>query len=172
VLVGLRGDLLVRRKNGLDAADVHEHRARVAALLDHPGDDLALSTAEDPEHLVVLDVAQPLDDHLARGGRGDAPEARRRVVVLLAALGVLRPHRDVPGAPVHLHAGVGLGARGVVVGREQRLLDRPDQHVEADLLLPFEEPEGGHVDVHQPSSSSSALSSSSTTPSVSSAYAT
>ena len=45
----------------------------------------------------------------------------------------------------------------LVVRRQQRLLDRLDEHVEGDLLLPLEHPQDAHVDVHQASSSASWL---------------
>jgi len=41
-----------------------------------------------------------------------------------------------------------VGARGLVVRREQRLLDRVDEHVEADVLFLLEAAQGLHVDVH------------------------
>ena len=40
------------------------------------------------------------------------------------------------------------GALGAVVGDEQGRLDRLDQQVEGDLLLPLQPPQGAHVDVH------------------------
>ena len=39
-----------------------------------------------------------------------------------------------------------------MVGDEERLLDGGDQHVEADVPLAFQGPEGRDVDVHQASS--------------------
>ena len=50
---------------------------------------------------------------------------------------------------VELDARVLLRAVGLVVRREQRLLDGLDEHLEGDLLLPLEHPQEAHVDVHQ-----------------------
>ena len=52
------------------------------ALLDDAGDDVALLAGVLPEGELVLGVAQPLQDDLLRGRRGDPAEALGRVVVL------------------------------------------------------------------------------------------
>ena len=61
-----------------------------------------------------------------------------------------RPDGDVAGLAVELDPGAAAGALGAVVRDEQRLLDRLDQQVEGDLLLPLEPAQRAHVDVHQP----------------------
>ncbi len=123
-----------------------------------PPSELALLAAEGAEHLVVLGVAQPLDDDLARGRGGDPAEALRGVVVLRSGVGrdavlvdrgrVGRPHRHVPGLAVHLDAGLLPGAGRAVVGRQQRLLDGGDEDVEAEVALALQQPQRRHVDVH------------------------
>ena len=90
---------------------------------------------------------------------GDAAEAVGGVVelrlldagrhaVLVDRHGLARPHGHVPGLAVDLDARTLVGVRRAVVGRQQRLLDRGDQHVEADLPLALEQPQRAHVDVH------------------------
>src|SRR5690606_35008967 len=115
------------------------------------------------EDLLVLEVAQPLEDHLARGGGRDTTESVRRVVELGPELGpprlgvlargddLARPHRDVAGAPVDLDARVRVRVRRAVVRRQQRLLDRLDEGVQRDVALVLHEPQRGHVDVHHAS---------------------
>jgi hypothetical protein len=152
MLVLLPRHLLRRWQHRLDLAEVDHHRARVAALLDDPGDDVALLAGELAVPDLVLGVAQPLqDDLLGRGGR-DPAEVGRGVVVLAdqrAVLGELpRVHGDVPGLAVQLGASVLLGALGPVVGHQQRLLDRLDDDVQGDVLLPLQRPQHGHVDIH------------------------
>ncbi len=76
------------RQHRLGPAHRDQHGARVPALLDDPGEELALGALERAEHLLVLDVPQPLDDHLARGRRRDPTEALGGVVELLGQLGL------------------------------------------------------------------------------------
>ncbi len=109
VHVPLARHLLARRQDRLDPAQIDENRLGIFALLDHPRDNVALLPGELPERQLVLSISQPLQDDLtSRGGR-DPAEARRRVVVLGEhgpVLVCLRgPHRDVPGAPIHLNPG-------------------------------------------------------------------
>jgi hypothetical protein len=138
---------------------VHEHVARVAALLDDARDDVALLADELAVRHVVLGLAQALHDHLLGGGRRDPAEAGRGVVPLAQQLArlvhLLRPDGDVPVGAVELDAGVLGMARRALVGDEQRLLDRLDEQVEADVALTFEAAQQPHVDVHGYSSSSS-----------------
>ena len=56
--------------------------ARVGALLDDAGDDVALAALELAENVVVGDVAQALVDDLLGGERGDAAEVARAVFAL------------------------------------------------------------------------------------------
>ena len=153
VLVALAGHPLAQRQDRLELAEVDHHVVGVAALLDDPGDEVALLAEELPEPHVVLGVAQPLEHDLLGRGRGDPAEALGGVVVLphLGAVVVELggEHGDVPGLAVQDDAGVVLGARALVVRREQRLLDRLHEDVEGDLLLAFEHPQDAQVDVHQ-----------------------
>src|SRR6202044_90626 len=120
VRVALSRDLLRRRQDGLDLAQVDEYRPRVLALLDDARDDVALPPGVLPESELALGVPQPLQDHLARGGRGDPAEAVRGVVVLPghgAFLGRLAgPDGHVPAAPVDLPPARERSARGGEVG--------------------------------------------------------
>src|SRR6185312_15972371 len=116
------------------------------ALLDDPGDDVALAPLEVTEDGLVLKVAQALHDDLARRRGRDPPEALGGVVELgpwLAPLWTLvlgggeqlavlaGPHHDVPGLAVQLDPGDAVAAVGAVVGHQQSLLDRRDEDVEA-----------------------------------------
>ena len=91
--------LLGQRQDALDRAEVDQHVARVAALLDDAGDDVALAAAEVAHDLLVLEVAQPLDDDLARGRGRDPAEPRRGVVELGPGLAALALRGD--GRPPH-----------------------------------------------------------------------
>ena len=61
------------RQHRLDLADVDEYESALRGLrvgLDDAGDNVALPAGVLAERLVVLGVAQPLQDHLPRGHRG------------------------------------------------------------------------------------------------------
>jgi hypothetical protein len=80
VVVALAVDLLGLRQQRLHAlAQLHERVARVG-LLDDAGDQLADAVAVLLEHHVALGLADPLQDHLLGGLRGDAAEVVRRDV--------------------------------------------------------------------------------------------
>ena len=132
-----------------------------------PGDHLADAVVVLLEHHVALGLADPLEDHLLGGLRGDPAEVGRRdvaardlVLVLgellevdlgllglahLAGLGVDRPlfldrllhelllelgrqdqleHAEVRRSAVHVDARVLGRARGLLVGGEERVLER------------------------------------------------
>src|SRR5665811_2026503 len=86
VPVLLPRDLLCAGELALDGAEVDQHGAWVAGLLDHTGDDLALLVPEVTKDRVVLELAHPLQDHLAGGRRGYPPETLRRVIELRSRL--------------------------------------------------------------------------------------
>lgn len=127
--------------------------ARVRTLLDHTGDDVALTPAELAENSVVRDVAQTLVDHLLRREGSDAAEVARAVLRLaddVAVVVLLRNEdADVPGLAVQVHArcrrllGVSVTVVGLVrvlqVGGQNRLLDNLHQLVEGNLPLTFHE---------------------------------
>ena len=185
VVVALAVDLLGLRQQRLDAlAQLHERVARVG-LLDDPGDHLADAVLVLLEHHVALGLADPLQDHLLRGLRGDPAEVGRRhvaardlVLVLgqllevdlrllglaqLARLGVDRAllldrlldelllelrrqdqleHAEVRGVAVHVDARV-LGRAGrLLVGGQQRVLEREHQLLRRDALLFLERLDG------------------------------
>ena len=120
-----------RPRSAPDSATI-DHAARVGpgVALHDAGDDLALLGGELAVGPLVLGVAQPLQDDLARGGGGDPAEALRGVVPLgldAAVRGQLlgdHPHRA--GLAVDVDPGVRLVAVGVLVGGEQRRLDGLD----------------------------------------------
>ena len=120
--------------------------------LHHAGDDVALAPGVLAEGLVVLGVAQPLQDHLPRRHRRDPAEVGRGVVVLLLDLtvgaDVLGPDDDVAALAVDGDPGVRHRVRRVPVGGEQRRLERVDERLEGDLLLPLDAAQGGEVDRH------------------------
>ena len=102
--------LLGLRQHALDRAEVDEHGARVRALLDDPADDVALAARELAEHVLVLDVAQPLEDDLPRRRGGDPAEplgvsSYSRSVPSSCSRG---PRRHVPGLAVQLDPGARL----------------------------------------------------------------
>lgn len=127
----------------------------------NPDDDVAVAPRELAEAELVLGVAQALEHDLLGGGGRDAPEAVGGVVVLPDRLALVVELRhedgDVAGLAVDFHACPRLRARGLLIGGEQRLLDRLDEHVEGDLLLTLQHPQDAQVDVHQSSPSSSLL---------------
>ena len=107
--IALPRHLLGQRHDRLDLAQVDQHRTRVAALLDHAGDDVALHAGEVAVLLLVLDVPQPLHDHLPGGRGGHPPEAFRGAVVLADLVTLLVPlghdHVDVAGLAVQFDPG-------------------------------------------------------------------
>ena len=148
--VTLTGHLLATGQNRLDIADGDMHVRRIAGiLLNDAGDELALLAGEGAEDLVVLGLTEQLSDDLARGGRGEAPEVARGVVVLLAQLrcgmrvilGGL--HRDLLTSPhgeracprVEFDTGMLGRMRCFQIGQTQRLFQCGVQLFEIDSLL-------------------------------------
>ena len=93
LLVALAVDLLGARQQRLDLAEVDEDVVAVAGLLDDAGDDLADAVDVLVVHHLALRLADPLQDDLLRGLRGDAAEVLRRDVLALDQ--VLRDLRPV-----------------------------------------------------------------------------
>src|ERR1017187_5336731 len=152
VRIPLAGNLLGRRQDGLDLAQVDEDRPGVLALLDHAGHDISLAARVLPEGQFVLGVTEPLQNHLARRGRRDPAEPARRVVILpqhRAVLGGLRaPDGDVPAAAVHLDPGRGSHPPTAVIRDQQRVLDGLDGQVHRDVLLALQAAQDAQVNVH------------------------
>jgi hypothetical protein len=130
VCIDLAGHLLGGRQRRLDLAEVDAHAAadltlaRRSGLLYDARDDVALTAGVLAVGDLVLGVAKPLQDHLPRGGGGDATEARRRVVVLAQDVAfrtdLLREHGDLTGTPVEDDTCVLLRTLCAVVRREHR----------------------------------------------------
>ena len=183
LLVALAVDLLGARQQRLDLAEVDEHVVAVAGLLDDAGHDLVDAVDVLVVHHLALGLANPLEDDLFRGLRGDAAEVvGRHVLALDLLLGHLRPvdvevvvgeqrvvllagllldplelveralarlveqaHLEVLGQldrehaevarVVELDGGVPRRARRLLVGREQRVLERGDERARLDPLL-------------------------------------
>ena len=166
--------LLGQGQRTLDVPEVDHHVARIAALLDDAGDDVALAAMEVAHDRLVLEVAQSLHDDLAcRRGR-DPPETGRSVVELGAGLRALRrlrvedalltgPHGHVTGLALELHAGDAPGAIGAVIGHEHRLLDGRDDDVQGDVPLALKTAQCGQINIHQLSSSAVARANSTCT---------
>ena len=77
LLVALAVDLLGARQQRLDLAEVDEHVVAVAGLLDDAGDDLGHAVDVLVVHHLALGLADPLQDDLLGGLRGDAAEVVR-----------------------------------------------------------------------------------------------
>src|SRR5205823_6279215 len=107
--IALARGLLANREHRLGAAEVDDDVAALEAQ-DDAADDLALAILVVVEDVVALGVAGPLDDHLLRGLRGDAPEA----------LPVRLQTKDV-AVPLVLDAGLFL-VLGTVEDLEEQLV--------------------------------------------------
>src|SRR4051794_7087555 len=181
VLVALALDLLGLRQQGLDALAQLDERVTRVLLLDDAGDQLADTVAVLLVHHVALRLADPLEDHLLGGLRGDAAEVVRGDVPLvdlvlvlleldridlrlfglahLPRLGVdgrLLVDRlddqvrlealgddqlgdaEVRGLRVDVDARVLRGVGLLLVGREERVLQRVTKLVGGDALLACE----------------------------------
>ena len=163
VLVALTGHLLGGRDDALGSLGLAAHpdddeAAGVGAsvALDDAADDVALAGRELAVVLLVLGIAQPLQDHLTCGGGRDAAETLWRVVPFVddvaVVVGLARHHLDHAGLAVDLDARVGLVALGVPIRGQQRRLDGVDDHVDRDSLVGLDGMQRRHVDVHAPAS--------------------
>ena len=157
------GHPLAQRQQRLELAEVDHHVVGVATLLDHP-EMMSPSLPENSPNLMSSSASRS-----------------RCSMICFAVVAAIRPnpsgvssysptwlpssstsaaqHGDVSRSAVELDPRLLLGARRLVVRREQRLLDRLDEHVEGDLLLPLEHPQDVEVDVHQASFASGRLNS-------------
>ena len=85
VLVDLARHLLRRRQHRLDLAEVDQHDPALGpalVVLHDAADDVALAAGPLAEGVLVLGVAQPLQDDLLGGHRRDPAEVLRGVVPL------------------------------------------------------------------------------------------
>src|SRR6185503_15203624 len=127
VFVPLTGCLLGGGNDALGSLGLAAHsdddettgvRARIA--LNDARDDIALPCRELAIVLLVLRVAQSLQDHLTCGGGRDATESFWGVVPFVddVAVGVGLPgdHLDDTGLAVDVDVGVGLVAFGMAIG--------------------------------------------------------
>ncbi len=135
VVVALVVDLLGLGQQRLDAlAQLHERVAGVG-LLDDARDELADAVLVLLEHHVALGLADPLQDHLLGGLRGDAAEVLGRDVALLDLIAVLGEHLGVELRLRGLAHLARLGIDGgllrldlgeqplLEIGRDQQLVD-------------------------------------------------
>ena len=129
VVVALTIDLLGLRQQRLHAlAQLHERVAGVR-LLDDAGDQLAHAVAVLLEHHVALGLADPLQDDLLGGLRGDPPEVVRGDVadldlvleVAQARRVDVRRLRDDDLAGLRVHAALER-ARGLLLGLVEELV--------------------------------------------------
>ena len=138
LLVALAVDLLRAGQQRLDLAEVDEDVPPVAGLLDDAGDDLADAVDVLVVHHLALRLADPLQDDLLRGLRGDAAEVLgRHVLALDQVLGNL--------GPVELEIVVGEQRVVLLAG----LLLEPLELVERALARLVEQPHlevVGHLD--------------------------
>ena len=149
LLVALAVHLLGAGQQRLDLAEVDEDVVAVAGLLDDAGDDLGHAVDVLLVHHLALRLADPLQDDLLRGLRGDAAEVVRGDV---GALDLLRRHLRpvdvevlVVDERVRVLAVLGLerlelGDRALAGLLDQRLLDvgRELDRVDAEVTLVVE----------------------------------
>ena len=102
-------------------------------LLHDSGDQVALASLVDLEHLLSLGVTQPLQDDLFGGLRCDAPEITRGVLPLIDDVAVLvellAVHDDLAGVGVDGHPCLLGGAGSAFVGRHERVGQRVENGV-------------------------------------------
>ena len=151
--VVLTGNLLSRGHDALEGTQVDANRAGVAVgLLDHASDDVTLDRREMAVLLLILGLAQTLEDHLASRRGSHAPEVIGGAVVPaddLPLLVLLRDHDgDIPGLAVELDLGPLHGSIRLVVGVEEGVLQGRQQVIERDVLVPLNHAQGRQVDVH------------------------
>ena len=127
------------RQQGLDPTEVEQGVAAVA-LLDDPGDDVALAAGV----LLVLQLAFGFTDALhhdllgglrsdtAEVGGGHVELAAHRFAVLVE---LLRMHPDLEGVRIYGDPRVLVGLRHALVGRLQRVGQSPEQGVDRDALV-------------------------------------
>jgi hypothetical protein len=149
VVIDLARNLLGLGQDRLDLAEVHQHQAALGRLgvgLDDARDDVALVAGVLAVGVVVLGVAQPLDDDLLGGHRGDPSEVRRGVIELLDQFTVLAvlggPDCDGPALAVNLDPRMRHRVIGVSVGRQKGRLESFHHRVEGDLFLPLDAAQG------------------------------
>src|SRR5262245_66585710 len=78
VLIPLSGHLLLCGQHTLEPAEVDQDVPRIATLLDDPGDDVPLASGALPIGLLVLRIAQSLQEHLLGRGAGTPADFGRR----------------------------------------------------------------------------------------------
>ena len=137
LLVALAVDLLGARQQRLHLAEVDEDVVAITGLLDDPGHDLADPIDVLLVHHRPLGLADPLEDHLLRGLRGDATEVLGRHVLPRHLLGWnLRPVEVevvVRDERVRLLSGLDLGGLELVELPLARLLEQPRLEVVGNL---------------------------------------
>src|SRR5215212_5852185 len=159
VLVALTGNLLCGGNDTLGSFGLASHPdddqaagVRTGVTLNDACGDVTLASRELAVVLLVLRVAQPLQDHLPRRGRRDTTETLWGVVPFVEDVAVLvslaRKHLDNTGLAVNLDAGVGLVAFGMAVGGKQCRFDGLDHDVDRDAFVGLDGMQRRHVDIH------------------------
>ena len=150
VLVALAGDLLRRRQDRFETLSEVDHddagTRALLVMLDQPEHDLTLVTGELAVGDVGRGVPQPLNDHLACCGGGDASEVHRGVVPLTHQLTIrvdlAGENHDLAVGAIDLHPGVRCGTFAVAVGGDQRGLNGLEESVEGNVLLTLDTSKG------------------------------
>ncbi len=137
-LEALVGDALRGRHDRLGIAEI-EHRIAMIAALHDAGDEVALPAFVQVVDLLALGIAQTLHDDLLGGRRGDATEVVRGVLPLVDDVAVLvellAVHDDLAGVRVDGDPGLLGGARGALVGRDERVGEGIENGVRGDALV-------------------------------------
>src|SRR6478735_1703458 len=150
------GNLFGRRQERLQRSKVDLDHVRVVSLLDGAGYQFALTALEFAQDVVVLDVAEPLQDDLPCGACGDAAKAFGGVLEFTDGGAVVvnfdSPDGDVAALAVEFGARFFEGAGRLVIRHQERLLDGGDQEVQRDFTLTLQKSQCAHVNIHQASS--------------------
>ncbi len=138
VVVAVARDLLGLWQQRLHPAQVEQGVAGVG-LLDDAGDDVALAARVLLVLHLALGLADPLQDHLLGGLRGDAPEVGGRVVPLPRDVALfvelLGDHPDLAGLDVDLDERLLGGLGHALVRGDERVGERLEHDLLGDPLL-------------------------------------
>ena len=148
-------DLLSLGKQRLDASQIQQGVPGIG-LLDHAGDDVALTAGVLLVLEVPLGLTDPLGHDLAGRLGGDPAEVVRRDVELITVglallVDVLGQDPDLHRVRVDGHPGELLGTGSALVGRLQRICEGGEQHVDRDSPFDRQSLQGlNHLGIHGP----------------------